>query len=110
MVGKARTLAGGPGGLLGGIRDSDRLEDPATDHRSGAQRSTGAKLAKEFEFIDGWRNPHRRHSLIGQMLPMNYKTRYFVEPLIYKPLPPRLNRGTSTPSLGILGPGAGSSR
>ncbi|MDZ7827184.1 MAG: hypothetical protein U5R48_15565 [Gammaproteobacteria bacterium] len=30
------------------------------------------KLAKEFEFIEGWRNPHRGHPPIGQMSLLNY--------------------------------------
>ena len=40
-----------------------------------------------FEFIEGWYNPHRRHSAIDYLSPINYERRYFGEPLIHKPLP-----------------------
>ena len=26
-----------------------------------------------FDFIEAWYNPHRRHSALGQMSPLNYK-------------------------------------
>ena len=26
-----------------------------------------------FDFIEAWYNPHRRHSALGQMPPLNYK-------------------------------------
>ena len=39
-----------------------------------------------FEFIEGWYNPHRRHSAIDYQSPLNYERRYFGEP-ICKPLP-----------------------
>jgi putative transposase len=28
-----------------------------------------------FEFIDGWYNPHRQHSSIGYLSPINYERR-----------------------------------
>ncbi len=28
-----------------------------------------------FDFIEGWYNPHRRHSALGQMSPLNYERR-----------------------------------
>jgi putative transposase len=26
-----------------------------------------------FDFIEAWYNPHRRHSALGQMSPLNYE-------------------------------------
>ena len=33
-----------------------------------------AKMAV-FDFIEAWYNPHRRHSALGQMSPLNYERR-----------------------------------
>jgi putative transposase len=40
-----------------------------------------------FEYIEGWYNPHRRHSGIDFQSPANYERRYFGQPPRYKPLP-----------------------
>lgn len=40
-----------------------------------------------FEYIEGWYNPHRRHSGIDYQSPINYERRHLGEPLIRKPLP-----------------------
>ena len=41
-------------------------------HRFKNQRE--ASLAV-FDFIEGWYNPHRRHSAIGYLSPNNYERR-----------------------------------
>ena len=43
------------------------------DRRSFRSRAE-AKLAV-FSFIEGWCNPHRRHSSIGYLSPVNYEHR-----------------------------------
>jgi putative transposase len=32
-----------------------------------------------FDFIEGWYNPHRRHSALGYLSPMNYEYRYLTQ-------------------------------
>jgi putative transposase len=41
-------------------------------HHFATQRE--ASLAV-FDFIEGWYNPHRRHSALGYLSPMNYERR-----------------------------------
>ena len=33
-----------------------------------------------FEFIEGWYNPHRRHSALDYLSPINYERRHAAEP------------------------------
>ena len=49
------------------------LECELIDRRSFRSRAE-AKLAV-FSFIEGWYNPHRRHSSIGYLSPVNYEQR-----------------------------------
>jgi len=38
------------------------------------------KLPRNFNFIEGWYNPHRRHSSIENLSPMNYENKYINQP------------------------------
>ena len=38
-----------------------------------------------FRFIEGWYNPHRRHSAIDYMSPINYERRWYQRPEIASP-------------------------
>ena len=49
------------------------LECELIDRRSFRTRAE-AKLAV-FSFIEGWYNPHRRHSSIDYLSPINYEQR-----------------------------------
>ncbi len=40
--------------------------------RSTLRTPAEARLAV-FKFIEGWYNPHRRHSALGQLSPMNFE-------------------------------------
>ena len=51
------------------------LECELLDRRAFASRAE-ARLAV-FEFIEGWYNPHRRHSALGYTSPVDYERRYF---------------------------------
>ena len=42
--------------------------------RSRFETQPEAKMAI-FDFIEGWYNPHRRHSSIGYLSPVNYERR-----------------------------------
>jgi putative transposase len=51
------------------------LECELLDRRAFASRAE-ARLAV-FEFIEGWYNPHRRHSALGYVSPIDYERSYF---------------------------------
>ena len=55
------------------LLDRSRFHDQAQ-----AQRAV-------FEFIEGWYNPHRRHSSVGQLSPVNYEKIYSGEAQTRKP-------------------------
>ena len=40
--------------------------------RKSFRNQAEARMAV-FEFIEAWYNPHRRHSALGQMSPLNYE-------------------------------------
>ena len=40
-----------------------------------------------FEFIEGWYNPHRRHSALDYLSPINYKRVQQIESLTASPTP-----------------------
>lgn len=52
---------------------SDDFDEPLEKSRFPNRRAT--KMAV-FDFIEGWYNPHRRHSAIGYLSPMQYETKY----------------------------------
>ena len=35
--------------------------------------------AKIFDYVEGFYNPHRRHSALGQVSPVDYEARYYQE-------------------------------
>ena len=41
-------------------------------NRNSFRNQAEARMAV-FDFIEAWYNPHRRHSALGQMPPLNYK-------------------------------------
>ncbi len=43
--------------------------------RKGFRNQAEARMAV-FDFIEAWYNPHRRHSSLGQLSPLNYERRY----------------------------------
>ena len=43
-------------------------------NRRRFQSQTEARMAI-FQWLEGWYNPHRRHSALGYLSPINYKRR-----------------------------------
>ncbi len=43
--------------------------------RKSLRNQAEARMAV-FDFIEAWYNPHRRHSSLGQMSPLNYERTY----------------------------------
>jgi putative transposase len=43
-------------------------------------RSHSAARIAIFSFIEGWYNPHRRHSALGQLSPANFERRPYFRP------------------------------
>ena len=41
-------------------------------NRNSFRNQAEARMAV-FDFIEAWYNPHRRHSALGQMSPLNYE-------------------------------------
>ena len=52
------------------------LECELLDRKSFRSRGEAGRAV--FEFIEGWYNPHRRHSSIGQVSPMRYEMNYAI--------------------------------
>jgi transposase InsO family protein len=50
-----------------------RRDDPTGVTR---QQSAGEAKLAIFRFIEGWYNPHRRHSACGNQSPMRYEITY----------------------------------
>ena len=40
-----------------------------------------------FDFIEGWYNPHRRHSALDYLSPINYERSHYSEELTASTLP-----------------------
>ena len=64
-----------------------------------------------FRFIEGWYNPHRRHSALDYMSPINYERRWYQRPEISSPnLSTKTGYSTETTVTGVVrthGPGVG---
>ena len=54
--------------------------------RKSFRNQAEARMAV-FDFIEAWYNPHRRHSALGQMSPLNYEKEYANAALISSPKP-----------------------
>lgn len=80
------------------------LECELLDRQSFATKSQ-ARLAV-FEFLEGWYNPHRRHSALGYASPVEYEERGLAATAASSAKPP-LGRVTRTPPPNAVIAGAG---
>ena len=67
-------------GSVGDCYDNAMCESFNRDPRMRAARRHRFKTQREaslavFDFIEGWYNPHRRHSALGYLSPNNYERR-----------------------------------
>lgn len=66
------------------------LESELLDRRCFASQAE-AKLAV-FDWIEGWYNPHRRHSSIGYHSPIEFERRYHETTAVPRPVTHRRSR------------------
>ena len=74
------------------------LECELIDRRSW-QTKTEARLAL-FTYIEGWYNPRRRHSALGQISPANFESKHIDK---IRPRPPRRQHGIPTVGACVAG-------